>query len=93
MIMNNVEYQHTIPPSFQSKLIQTAMGLFGMKKKMRKKIITNGFAKEPAKVPKSLLSNFNVQEIGQNGRKVWTISPKHSVSDVIINLKISLIII
>ena len=82
--MNNIDYQHSIPQSFQSKLIQTAMGLFGMKKKTERKMITNGFAKEPAKIPDSLLKNFNIQEAEQNARKVWTISPIDSKSDLII---------
>jgi len=60
------------------------MVLFGMKKKMERKMIANGFAKEPAKVPDSLLKNFNTQEAEQNARKVWTISPIDSKSDLII---------
>lgn len=82
--MSNIEYQHNIPPGFQSKLIQTAMGLFGIKMKIEKRMISNGFAKEPAKIPKSLFRNFNIQEIDQNDRKVWTISPKFHKSDVVI---------
>jgi acetyl esterase/lipase len=82
--MNNIYYQHSISQSFQSKLIQTAMGLFGMKKKMERKMITNGFAKEPAKIPDSLLKNFNIKEAEQNSRKVWTISLIDSKSDLII---------
>jgi acetyl esterase/lipase len=82
--MNNIDYQHIISQSFQSKLIQTAMGLFGMKKKMERKMITNDFAKEPAKIHKSLLKNFNIQEAEQEARKVWTISPVDSKSDLII---------
>ncbi len=82
--MNNIDYKHSISQSFQSKLIQTAMGLFGMKKKMERKMITNGFAKEPAKIPDSLLKNFNIKETEQNDRKVWTISPIDSKSDLII---------
>ena len=82
--MNNIDYQHTISPSFQSKLIQTAMGLFGLKKKIERKMIKNGFAKEPAKIPNSLLKNFNIKEAEQNARKVWTVSPIDSKSDLII---------
>ena len=82
--MNNIDYKHSIPQSFQSKLIQTAMGLYGMKKKTERKMITNGFAKEPAKIPGSLLKNFNIKETEQNERKVWTISPIDSTSDLII---------
>ena len=84
MNINNIEYQHNIPPSFQSRLIQTAMGLFGMKKKTERKMITNGFAKEPAKIPKSLWSNFNIKESDNSGRKVWTIAPVESISEILI---------
>jgi acetyl esterase/lipase len=82
--MNNIDYQHTISPSFQSKLIQTAMGLFGLKKKIERKMIKNSFAKEPAKIPNSLLKNFNIKEAEQNARKVWTVSPFDNKSDLII---------
>jgi acetyl esterase/lipase len=84
MNINNIEYQHNIPPSFQSRLIQSAMGLFGMKKKTERKMITNSFAKEPAKIPKSLRSNFNIKVIDKNGRKVWTIAPRVCISENII---------
>ena len=60
------------------------MDLFGMKKKMERKMMAKGFAKEPAKIPNSLLKNFNTQEAEQNARKVWTISPIDSKSDLII---------
>jgi acetyl esterase/lipase len=83
-IMNNIDYQHNTPPSFEFKLIQTTMGLFGMKKKMEKKMITNNFVKDPAKPPISLMRNFNIREIEQNGRTVWTISPKENASEVVI---------
>ena len=82
--MNNIDYQHSISQSFQSKLIQTAMGLFGMKKKMERKMITNGFAKEPSKIPDSLLWHFNIQETEQYARKIWTVSPVDSKSNLII---------
>ena len=82
--MNNIDYQHSISQSYQSRLIQTAMGLFGMKKKIERKMITNGFAKEPAEIPDSLSKNFNIQESEHEERKVWTISPIDSKSDLII---------
>jgi acetyl esterase/lipase len=82
--MNNIDYQHNISQSFQSKLIQTAMGLLGMKKRTERKMITNGFSKEPAKIPDSLLKNFNLSDAVQNTRKVWTISPIESKSDLVI---------
>jgi len=82
--MSLIEYQHNIPASFQAKLIQLAMGLFAMKKATEKKMISNGFKKEPAKVPKSLLANFVVHEMLQRSRKVWTISPKAKVSNTVI---------
>ena len=82
--MNNIDYQHSISQSFQAKLIQMAMDLLGMKKRTERKMITNGFSKEPARIPNSLLKNFNTKEAEQNARKVWTISPIDSKSDLII---------
>jgi acetyl esterase/lipase len=82
--MNTIDYQHTTPPSFQAKLIQTVMGLLGMKQQMERKMITNGFAEKPAKLPKSLFRNVTIQERELENRKVWTISPINSTSDQII---------
>jgi acetyl esterase/lipase len=82
--MNTISYQHNVPPSFESKLIQSAMGFFGMKKTMERRMMTNGFKKKPAKRPKSLSRNFNVREIQQNGRMVWTVSSKESDSDTVV---------
>jgi acetyl esterase/lipase len=82
--MKNIDYKHNMSPSFESKLIQTIMGLFGMEKKMEKKMITNSFVKEAEKPSKLLLKNFKTVESAQNGRKVWTISPKENKSDAVI---------
>jgi hypothetical protein len=82
--MNNIDYQHSISQSFQSKLIQVAIGLFGMKHKTEIKMITNGFAKKPSKIPYSLLKRFNIQEAEKYSRKIWTVSPADSKSDLII---------
>ena len=82
--MNNIDYQHSISQSFQSRLIQTALRLFGMKKRAERKMLTNGFAKEPAKIPDALLKNFNIKEVDQNARKIWTITSIDSKSDLVI---------
>ena len=82
--MNNIDYQHKSPPSFLSKLKQSIMGLFGMKKKMERKMITNSFEKEPEKPSKSLLKSYNIEENEQKGSKVWTISSKANKSDVVL---------
>lgn len=82
--MNSIDYRHSVSQSFQSKLIQRAMVIFGIKKKIERKMITNGFAQKPAKITSSLLKNFNTQEAEQNSRKVWTISPIDNKSDLII---------
>jgi len=82
--MSNIDYKHNISQSFQSKLIQTAMRLSGMKKRTERKMITNGVSKEPAKIPDSLLKNFNLSDAVQNARKVWTIAPTENKSDLVI---------
>jgi len=76
--MNNIDYQHGIPESFQSRLIKIAMSLFGMKHKTERKMISNGFAKQPAKIPDSLLKHFNIKEAEQDARKIYPISPAES---------------
>ena len=60
------------------------MGLIGMKKRTERKMITNGFSKEPAKIPYSLLKNFKISEAVQNEHKVWTITPTESNPDLVI---------
>ncbi|MCK7488339.1 MAG: hypothetical protein MZU97_24720 [Bacillus subtilis] len=47
-------------------------------------MIKDSFAKDPARLPKSLLRNFDIREAEQNGRKVWTISPDDYKSDIVI---------
>lgn len=82
--MKNLDYQHNIPQSFKAKVIQSGMRLIGLKKRLEKKMISNNFKNYPAKPSKSLLSSFNIQEIEQNGRKVWTIAPREGNTDIVI---------
>jgi len=82
--MNNIDYLHNTPPCFESKLIQSAMSLIGMKKKMERKMIANNFDRDPAKPPKSLLKNVTIQNLEQSGRKIWIIYPKESETDVVV---------
>jgi acetyl esterase/lipase len=60
------------------------MGLFGMKRAMEKKIVSNGYNKEPACIPKSIPKNNTVEVEVINGRKVWTISPKNNENNTVI---------
>jgi len=82
--MNNIDYIHNIPQSFEAKLIENTMSLIKMKKKLQKKMINNGFVKYPAKISKSLKNNFIVNEKDFYNKKVWTISPKDTVSELVI---------
>jgi acetyl esterase/lipase len=82
--VNSIDYLHPEPPSFESKLIQAIMGLSGMKTRTGEKMIKDSFAKDPAKLPKSLWRNFDIRETEQNGRKVWTVSPNEYTSDIVI---------
>jgi acetyl esterase/lipase len=82
--MGKIVYYHSLPQSFESKLIQFFLGLFGMKKQMERKIINNGYVKEPASIPKSMLRKFNVEINEFEGRKAWALSPKKSESNTTI---------
>ncbi len=82
--MNNIDYRHAITPSFASKLIQSVMGLLGVKKRIEKKQIANQLGKNPVNPPGTFRKDFTIQEIVQNGRKVWTVAPKANKNDVVI---------
>lgn len=82
--MTNIVNYHHIPQSFQSKLIQKIFGIFKMNKKMDRQILKNTYTKEAAKIPKSFYNKFDIQTIQQDGRKVWEITVKVSVPDMII---------
>jgi len=82
--VNNIDYQHSEPPSFESKLVQVIMGLFGMKRRTEDKMIKDSYARDPAKLPKSLLINFDIRVSEQNGRKIWTIAPKGNKPETVI---------
>jgi acetyl esterase/lipase len=82
--MNNIVYYHNMPQSFQSKLIQKTMGILNMNKKMEENILNNTYSKEVAKIPRPILRKFDIQTIQQDDRKVWEITGKDSVSDLII---------
>jgi acetyl esterase/lipase len=58
--------------------------MFGMKKKTEREMITNRLAKEPARLPDSLLKTFNIKEAQLNARKVWTVSPIDCKSEPVI---------
>jgi acetyl esterase/lipase len=82
--MGNVVYYHKASPSIESKLIQFLMGLFGMKKRIEKKIVSNRYAKKPAELPKSILNRCKAQVEEHKGRKVWTLSPVNGETGAII---------
>lgn len=82
--MPNSFYIHSHAPGFQSKLIQSALGFLGVKKRMKQKIEQNGYSKNPAKIPKSILKKLNVGIDEVDNRKIWTISPKQNRSNAII---------
>lgn len=77
-------HSHNNSPSLDAKLIQFVMGLLGMKRAMERKVVNNGYNKIPAKIPKSILKQFNADVEEFNGRKVWTLSPKNKENNSLI---------
>ncbi|MBW6478973.1 MAG: alpha/beta hydrolase [Bacteroidales bacterium] len=51
---------------------------------MEKKILNNGFRKEPAIIPKSIIEKYQVSAEEYSGRKIWKLSPKNSETGSII---------
>jgi acetyl esterase/lipase len=82
--MSNIVYYHEEPPGFESKLIQFVLGLLGMKKRMKSKVLKNKYSKIPAKIPRSLKRKYHVAEDMHEGRKVWTICRKNKKSDTVV---------
>ncbi len=82
--MSKIVYYHQFPPSFSSRLIQFFMGLFGIKRKMEKKIASNTFGKKPASIPKSVFKKFSVEVEKHNDRKTWAIAPQNTASNTLI---------
>ncbi len=73
--MGKLAYNHQIPQSIASRLIQFFMGLLGMKRAMEKKIVTNAYSKVPAGIPKSIRKKYKIIVSEFIGRKCWTIIP------------------
>ena len=82
--MNNMDYLHKIPPSFESKLIQFILGLSGMKRRMERRMMNNSFDRDPVSPPRSLSRKAHIQEGTQNGRRVWRLSPLKNPSDTVV---------
>jgi acetyl esterase/lipase len=82
--MDNIDYQHEVPLSFEARLIGITMSLIGLKKRLEQRMVSNNFEIEPAKPSKSLLRSFAIQESEQNGRKVWRVYPRESKTDLVI---------
>lgn len=77
-------YYHSFPPSFESRIIQFVFDLLGVKRRMEKKILSNGFSNEAASIPKSILKRCNVSTEEIMGRRVWLLSPRNVKSDTIV---------
>lgn len=82
--MNSTIYHHSSPPGFESRLIQFVLGLLGMKKRMKSRILKNKYSKTPAKIPGALKRKYDISEELHEGRKVWTISPANRKSDLLV---------
>ena len=70
--------------SMQSKMVDATMALIGLKAKMETKFVESKFEREAAGIPKSFSREFVIEELSQNARKIWTISPVERISDCII---------
>ncbi len=82
--MNNIDFTYSQHPSFQARMIKSVFRWMGMKKKTEKKMTGNGFAKNPSNPSWFFKQSYDVQESDFKGRKVWTISPKETKSNVVI---------
>jgi len=82
--MNKTVYYHREPQSYESKIIQWLLGVFGMKKRMLRNVTKNKYPKNPAGIPGSFAKNNNIEVKIHDGRKVWIISPKTAKADLLV---------
>ncbi|PLW94319.1 MAG: alpha/beta hydrolase [Marinilabiliales bacterium] len=82
--MNNTIYFHNGSNSVLARLIISFLRIYGMHKRMKRKILKDKYRKYPAKIPGSIRNNFHVSKTDLSGRKTWTFSNSSKISNTFI---------
>lgn len=79
-----MEYVCDWCPSLAARLTELILGIIGMKKRVERKILTNGFPREPAEPPKALFKKYRVDIAEILGWRVWTLSREGGESEKVV---------
>lgn len=75
-----INYTHQEPASFKSKAVQSLLAMVRAKKILENKMTAKKINQKAASLPQSLKKKYAVTTTEKDGRKIWTISPKHKTS-------------
>jgi acetyl esterase/lipase len=77
-------YIHQEPVSFQAKLLQSIIGISGLKNRIEKDLIKGGFSQKASSIPKSIQKKYNINIEIKNDRPIWTLKPKQNGTEKVI---------
>ena len=80
----SINYIHQAPESFKAKAVRSFLAMIRANKILERMMTKNKINQKAASIPRKLLKKNTVVIAEQNGRKIWTITPKHTTSDKII---------
>ncbi len=80
----SLTYIHTEKASFKSRLIQGTAAIFGVKKYIEKKILSNRLNQKVTPIPKSIRKKYTITEGIIQERTVWTLKPKQNASKKVV---------
>ncbi len=83
-VISQINYVHSEPESFQSKIIKLGASLLGMKDGLNKAMEKNKGRTEAQSPSDSLKKDFIFTQTTYKERSFWTISPKNNKSDKVI---------
>ena len=77
----SINYIHQDPLSFKAKAVQLFLTMIRANKILERMMIKNKINQKAASIPRKLRKKNTVIIAEKNGRKIWTITPKHTTSD------------
>ena len=77
-------YIHQEPASLQAKLLQSIIGISGLKNKIEKDLIKGEFSQKASSIPKSIQKKYNINIEIKNDRPIWTLKPKQNGTEKVI---------
>lgn len=77
----SINYIHQAPESFKAKAVRSFLAMIRANKMLERMMTKNKINQKPASIPRKLRKENTIVVTEQNGRKIWTIAPKHTTSN------------